>query len=41
VDLGKAQVGELILYRSDIRPSASVYTPLAVFPLGGAAPAVG
>jgi 2'-5' RNA ligase len=41
VDLGKAQVGELILYRSDIRPSASVYTPLAVFPLGGGAAAVG
>ena len=28
--------GELVLYRSELRPSGSVYTPLAVFPLGGA-----
>jgi 2'-5' RNA ligase len=41
VDLGKAQVRELILFRSDIRPSGSVYAPLAVFPLGGGAAAVG
>lgn len=41
VDLGSAHVRELVLYRSDIRPSGSVYTPLAVFPLGGAAAAVG
>jgi len=36
VDLGSAPVGELVLYRSELRPSGSVYTPLAVFPLGGA-----
>jgi len=41
VDLGSAHVRELVLYRSDIRPSGSVYTPLAVFPLGGAAAVVG
>ena len=40
VDLGLAHVRELVLYRSDIRPSGSVYSPLAVFPLGGAASAV-
>jgi 2'-5' RNA ligase len=41
VDLGSAHVGELVLYRSELRPSGSVYTPLAVFPLGGAAGPVG
>jgi 2'-5' RNA ligase len=41
VDLGSAHVGELVLYRSELRPSGSVYTPLAVFPLGGAAAPVG
>ena len=41
VDLGSAHVRELVLYRSDIRPSGSVYTPLAVFPLGGAVAVVG
>ncbi|HEU0091659.1 MAG TPA: RNA 2',3'-cyclic phosphodiesterase [Vicinamibacteria bacterium] len=41
VDLGSAQVGALVLYRSELRPSGSVYTPLAVFPLGGAAAPVG
>jgi 2'-5' RNA ligase len=41
VDLGKARVRELVLFRSDIRPSGSIYTPLAVFPLGSAAAAVG
>ena len=41
VDLGSAHVGELVLYRSDLRPSGSVYTPLAVFPLGGTAAPVG
>jgi 2'-5' RNA ligase len=41
VDLGKARVRELVLFRSAIRPSGSIYTPLAVFPLGGAAAAVG
>jgi 2'-5' RNA ligase len=41
LDLGWAHVRELVLFRSDIRPSGSIYTPLAVFPLGGAAAAVG
>jgi len=41
VDLGKAHVRDLVLFRSDIRPSGSIYTPLAVFPLGSAAAAVG
>jgi 2'-5' RNA ligase len=41
VDLGSAHVGELVLCRSELRPSGSVYTPLAVFPLGGAAAPVG
>jgi 2'-5' RNA ligase len=41
VDLGSAHVGALVLYRSELRPSGSVYTPLAVFPLGGAAAPVG
>jgi 2'-5' RNA ligase len=40
VDLGRAPASELVLYRSDIRPSGSIYTPLAVFPLGGPAPPV-
>jgi 2'-5' RNA ligase len=39
-DLGSARVDRLILYKSDIRPSGSVYTPLAEFPLAGPAPAV-
>ena len=39
-DLGSARASQLILYRSDIRPAGSVYTPLAAFPLGGAASAV-
>ncbi len=37
VDLASAGVSELVLYRSDIRPAGSVYTPLAVFPLRGPA----
>jgi len=41
VDLGSAHVGALVLYRSELRPSGSVYAPLAVFPLGGAAGPVG
>jgi 2'-5' RNA ligase len=41
VDLGSAHVGELVLYRSELRPSGSVYTPLTVFPLGGAVGPVG
>jgi 2'-5' RNA ligase len=40
-DLGSVRVRELVLYRSDLRPSGSVYTPLALFPLGGAAAPVG
>lgn len=40
-DLGSAPVDRLILYRSDIRPSGSVYTPLLVLPLAGAGPALG
>jgi 2'-5' RNA ligase len=41
VDLGSAHVGALVLYRSELRPSGPVYTPLAVFPLGGAAAPLG
>ncbi|HEY6099419.1 MAG TPA: RNA 2',3'-cyclic phosphodiesterase, partial [Anaeromyxobacter sp.] len=41
VDLGSAHVGELVLYRSDLRATGAVYTPLDVFPLGGAAAVVG
>jgi 2'-5' RNA ligase len=41
VDLGAAHLRELVLYRSDTRPAGSVYTPLAVFPLGGPAAPVG
>jgi 2'-5' RNA ligase len=37
VDLGSVRLGELVLYRSDLRPAGSVYTPLAVLPLGGPA----
>jgi 2'-5' RNA ligase len=37
VDLGSVRLGELVLYRSDLGPAGSVYTPLAVFPLGGPA----
>jgi RNA 2',3'-cyclic 3'-phosphodiesterase len=37
VDLGRAPASELVVYRSDLRPSHSVYTPLHVFPLGGPA----
>jgi 2'-5' RNA ligase len=35
-DLGAARVEQLVLYRSDLRPSGSVHTPLAAFPLAGA-----
>ena len=35
-DLGAARVDRLVLYRSDLRPSGSVHTPLATFPLAGA-----
>jgi 2'-5' RNA ligase len=34
VDLGAARVERLVLFRSDLRPSGSVYTPLAICPLG-------
>jgi 2'-5' RNA ligase len=34
-DIGAARVDEVILYRSDLRPAASVHTPIARFPLGG------
>jgi 2'-5' RNA ligase len=34
-DLGAARVDEVVLYRSDLRPSASLHTPMARFPLGG------
>jgi len=40
VDLGCTHASEIILFRSDIRPAGSVYVPLAVFPLRGAASAV-
>jgi 2'-5' RNA ligase len=33
--LGKVQVDALHLYRSELRPGGSVYTPLQVFKLGG------
>ena len=36
IDLGSAVADRLVLYRSDLRLSGSVYTPLAVFPLVGA-----
>jgi 2'-5' RNA ligase len=35
LDLGTGTVSRLVLYRSRLRPTGSVYTPLAVFPLGG------
>jgi RNA 2',3'-cyclic 3'-phosphodiesterase len=35
-ELGAARVDQVVLYRSDLRPSGSVHTPLAAFPLAGA-----
>jgi 2'-5' RNA ligase len=35
-DLGLARVDTLVLFRSDLRPEGSLYTPLARFPLGAA-----
>jgi len=35
IDLGVALLDRLILFRSDLRPSGAVYTPLASFALGG------
>jgi 2'-5' RNA ligase len=37
LDLGAGCVDRLVLYRSQPRPSGSVYTPLSIFPLGGTA----
>lgn len=37
VDLGKAHLERLVLFRSDLRREGSVYTPLAAFALGGTA----
>jgi RNA 2',3'-cyclic 3'-phosphodiesterase len=34
VDLGVAQIDHLTLYKSDLRPSGAIYTPLHVFSLG-------
>ncbi len=34
-DLGSTQLDALVLFRSDLRSSGAVYTPLARFPLGG------
>ena len=36
VDLGRARLERLVLFRSDLRRGGSVYTPLAAFPLGAA-----
>jgi 2'-5' RNA ligase len=33
VDLGRAHIERLVLFRSDLRRSGAVYTPLRVFPL--------
>jgi 2'-5' RNA ligase len=33
-DLGTTALEHLVLFRSDLRPSGAVYTPLDVFPLG-------
>jgi 2'-5' RNA ligase len=37
VNLGSGRVDRLVLFRSQLAPSGSVYTPLATFPLAGAA----
>lgn len=34
VDLGETVLDRLVLFRSDLRPTGAVYTPLGVFPLG-------
>jgi RNA 2',3'-cyclic 3'-phosphodiesterase len=39
-DLGSAGVDRLVLYRSDLRSSGSVHTPVAEFPLAGSAGSV-
>lgn len=35
VDLGTTSLDRLTLFRSDLRSSGAIYTPLATFPLGG------
>ncbi len=35
LDLGTGTVDRLVVYRSQLRPSGPLYTPLSVFPLGG------
>jgi 2'-5' RNA ligase len=35
VDLGRAHLERLVLFRSDLRRGGSIYTPLAAFTLGG------
>jgi len=37
IDLGPTYLDHLTLFRSDLRPKGAVYTPLALFPLGGSA----
>jgi 2'-5' RNA ligase len=37
VDLGRAHLERLVLFRSDLRKGGSIYTPLAAFTLGGGA----
>ena len=34
IELGESALDRLVLFRSDLRPSGAVYTPLGVFPLG-------
>jgi len=36
--LGTVKVGELILFRSDLKPGGAEYTPLGTFSLGGPSP---
>jgi 2'-5' RNA ligase len=36
IDLGSTRLDHVTLFRSDLRPAGAIYTPLAVFPLGGA-----
>jgi RNA 2',3'-cyclic 3'-phosphodiesterase len=33
IDLGSARLDRLILFRSDLKPTGAVYTPLAIMPL--------
>jgi 2'-5' RNA ligase len=35
VDLGTTRLETLVLFRSELRPGGSVYTPIGRFPLGG------